>query len=432
MVKILTIEEYLSLRSNRKQPQAAGEAEEEVVRTSSSSSSLLYPVLDLREREGGDLLFPREVATAVVRIPLSQLRRRSYELPPRHRPFVVAVDGCGGDGSRSGSRSSSCLTTALQILTGDDGSGNHDETGEEASPSKRRRQRRQRLGWNVVGAIVVPRSSSSHENDGGDKKRMKKERDDGNDEKESFGSIGSDPCRQANIHRPLPRLWEPDRMVQNVLLPLLKSQLQRLRCRSRRDNTFLEIYDLGAGAGRDACFLAEELMSLERQNGMQQRQQRGTLFPLSPPPSRFRVVAVDQRYRGVHEREIRDFFRRRGVDGVADCRAVDMNDGNVLQNVFLESNDMTNDDNVDRALGVIKCLYAVRYCNVELLRELVRGVQQVDDYDKKNGGEKAEATARRPCSAVAAAEIGTIVAVCQFCKEEGKSWNFDHPKVRQN
>lgn len=75
---------------------------------------------------------------------------------------------------------------------------------------------------------------------------------------------------------PKSRLWEPDGMIRDILLPEL-AKLDHIQ----------EIWDLGAGAGRDACFLAEALPKVT-------------------------VMAYDHRYRTDHD-PIHAFFKRRGV-----------------------------------------------------------------------------------------------------------------------
>eukprot|EP00956_Cyclotella_meneghiniana_P029463 scaffold71372_cov22-Cyclotella_meneghiniana.AAC.2 len=67
-----------------------------------------------------------------------------------------------------------------------------------------------------------------------------------------------------NTFQRLPRLWKPDPLIQSDVLRLLKDGLQNnttSTCGSKGNNkqTTGVVLDLGSGAGRDICFLAEEL-----------------------------------------------------------------------------------------------------------------------------------------------------------------------------
>ena len=113
---------------------------------------------------------------------------------------------------------------------------------------------------------------------------------------------------------PKPRLWEPDTMVRDVLLPVLLERTKPAQ----------EIWDLGAGAGRDVCFLAESL------------------------PQATTVVAFDHRYRNETD-PIHAFFERRGV--AKNTKVCCTNVANISQ--------FTCD-----------CLYMVRYWNRTLVQRI--------------------------------------------------------------
>ena len=109
---------------------------------------------------------------------------------------------------------------------------------------------------------------------------------------ETAKSLGISGQHAANF--PSPRLWEPDAMVQNVLLPLLLKQESPLRG---------EIWDLASGAGRDVVFLAEELKAAQKP---------------------YTVVALDHRYNAKQTNIVTSFFQRRGIEAETKCIRMDL------------------------------------------------------------------------------------------------------------
>lgn len=172
-------------------------------------------------------------------------------------------------------------------------------------------------------------------------------------------------CKETDDHFPLDRLWEPDSMVAKILMPIL--------CRQATQNErYIEIWDLGAGAGRDTSFLAEQLRKAS-----------------------VRVFAVDQRYRTPTELDvIESFWKRRQVDRLTHAIPLNLNNtSHVLDTIHSHGG---RDD------GVL-CLYCVRFWN----RTLVEAIAT----DPRFGP-------------------GSIFAISQFSKAyEGQEWSFPHPKV---
>jgi hypothetical protein len=125
---------------------------------------------------------------------------------------------------------------------------------------------------------------------------------------------------------PLPRLWEPDAMIQNVLLPLLKDSL------SQND----QVWDLASGAGRDVAFLAEELKFAE------------TNF--------HKVVGLDHRYNRKETGIVTGFWKRRGVADKTLCAKMDL----------------SNFDSVDEILSGrnVAAFFAVRFWKPSLVEAL--------------------------------------------------------------
>lgn len=96
----------------------------------------------------------------------------------------------------------------------------------------------------------------------------------------------------------------------------------------------LEIWDLGAGAGRDAAFLAESLKAQEASRS-------------------WKVVAMDQRYRNVETDPCAQFFERRGLRGSAQCKRVDLNNVASFAEIIKEKHSCKS--------AVLSCFVLVRY-----------------------------------------------------------------------
>lgn len=156
---------------------------------------------------------------------------------------------------------------------------------------------------------------------------------------------------------PLPRLWDPDRMVEDVLLPIL-----------REAPAALEVWDLGAGVGRDVVFLAETLRDRP-------------------------VVAIDQRYAKEAEPFL-EFCQRRQVSQWTRCRAVRLEQTDEFQSIL------------EQSFVQVGCFYAVRFWNKSLIRCILDCASMLQD--------------------------GTILAISHFGKETPDSnWPHAHPNSKQ-
>lgn len=335
-------------------------------------------LLDVRPH-GGWIASALVEDRAIAHIPLSELRERSFELPPRHVPFGIILSNTEDETSRQ---------AVLELLLG-------------------QKERKRQLPWNVKYVIDASSSSSSNSSN-----HCREWTDYPICQTQREGTGAPPPMGVAMdsrlAFRPLPRLWEPDSMIERILLPLLREQLfPTNNSHAATDNNAMttpplyQIWDLGAGAGRDACFLAEQLQY--EHIAIQRR------------PS-FRVVAVDQRYQQRQQQQqqnpweakvaarqtIQDFFHRRGVVNVTEIQAIQLND-------------------IDRAIAIIRqqhrspdskigCFYAVRYWNRPLIERLVHD----DDGDTQ------------PLLA-----DGTIVAISHFgLPHTDAVWVHEHPNVK--
>jgi hypothetical protein len=287
-------------------------------------------------------------ATAtIVHIPFTELEERSYELPPRHVVFALLIPD------------ESSIALLQELLLGG---------------GEKRRQK----PWLVPYAILASDPDNWQQ-----AKHLGLVKDllpDTDTDTSTALPAAIQPCLCP--FRAMPRLWEPDPMVAQVLLPILLQNATQIK--DKDDSTFVEtseIWDLGAGSGRDVGFLAEQL--------------RERLQP--EPANTLLVVGLDQRYQETvaANEECARFWSRRGVGDMTACRRIRLEDWDE----FSEELQRTNRQN-----SRVLCLFAVRFWNRPLVERLVSS----------------------PMIAP-----GTIFAISQFGKPSpDATWDFAHPKVR--
>jgi hypothetical protein len=180
--------------------------------------------------------------------------------------------------------------------------------------------------------------------------------------------------------RPLSRLWQPDSMIEHVLLPLL---LQRLLQDETINNHCHEVWDLASGAGRDVAFLAEALLAAVAANPKKHS-------------TTARVVAIDHRYNAKETNIVTQFFRRRGVLEATRCIQMDLSSWEIVQ------------DQLDKSHTDYSTIVAAFFC----VRFWKRGLV----HDLANASSLQE---------------GTLFAISHFCKPSlGAEWAFDHPSEK--
>ncbi len=172
------------------------------------------------------------------------------------------------------------------------------------------------------------------------------------------------------IEFPLPRLWKPDQMIEDVLHPLLKKEF--IKCHSMDLEKHFVVWDLGSGAGRDCSFLAEELKHQIHMTGSN---------------IKLKIVGFDN-HKGSARRSL-PLWKNRFVDDVCESRLVNLKNMTLLE------------ENIKKE-GKIMCMYAIRYLNRRML-EFISSIPLVTK--------------------------GCIFAMSHFCKGENAEWNWDHPKV---
>lgn len=247
---------------------------------------------------------------SVVKIPLQDLHRRRFELPMRHVSFGIIVS--------SGTREElEFLAQSLLVCN---------------------------TPWR--GRLWIIRAALDE------------------DWRNFQGAHNHNPSAGLSNTQPPPRLWSPDPLVEHVLFPRLLEYVDQNECCTDRP---LRIWDLGAGIGRDACFLGEMLSAV----------------------TSVQVTAVDQRYRNPDCNETTEFWRRRGSSATSCCRCLCLDIRREVDGLV----DQLRDEQVD-------CVFAVRYWNRDLFSRLAHE------------------------------GVVPVIAVSQFGKShDGATWSFSTPKV---
>ena len=287
-------------------------------------AGFFLPILDGRSEsfvsQQGRLSHPSH---RIVPMPIEEWKQRSFELPARHVPFLVLVE-------------SKDAAAASEFLL-----------GPKDTPSKTRK--RPQKPWRVQAILTADTITPD------------------DIEKSNF-TIHEDKSLQSLESFPLPRLWEPDPMIKNVLLPTLRQEIQ-----DHDGSDPARILDLASGAGRDVVFLAEELLS----------KQKVETF------NNFVVEALDHRYNEKETSIVNGFFERRRIESVTKCIRMDLSQWSTLE---------------PHLNSTVKALYCVRFWKPSLV----------------------EALASSPLLSP-----GTLFAISHFCKpHEGAKWQFAHPSEK--
>ncbi|CAJ1958492.1 unnamed protein product [Cylindrotheca closterium] len=297
-----------------------------------SSAIVSTPLMDLRsadDRAKRRLAFPNDTNFSVIPFPIECLKERSFELPARHVEFAILVR-------------SSDLPKASSFLLG----------------STDNARKRAQKPWLVTNILI---------DDAGLWEQAEK--------------LGLVRCDEEEVAYPLPRLWQPDKMVETVVLPLLMESLRSVEDPSYKQEGNMtkydhaiesdyEVWDLASGAARDVTFLAEELKAAQ-------------------VPFR-RVVGIDHRYNAKEQGIVNAFWERRGVGKLTSCIKMDLS---------------TLEKGAEELLKNRKviALLAVRFWKPSLVEAIARN---------SSGSLKS----------------GTIFAISHFCKPyDGAPWKFEHP-----
>jgi hypothetical protein len=340
----------------------------------------------------------------VVNLPLPQLLsgERSCELPPRHVPFSILIPN-DYISSFLSNDDSSCTIHSLFFAT------------QSTSTLQSRKP------WLVRHVIL------EHDLLWIEAKKLdllvEKNEDLPGDE---TGATTNCPFQK------LDRLWKPDPLISSDILPLLREKLildKDMNLGENHSNSSQEqnhgiIIDLGSGAGRDVCFLAEELKEFYFSSSTSHNQQMSTITPTEFP---LRFIGIDN-HKGSSKRCI-PLWRHRGVHDVSQSVLLNLDKWNQVRD-FLEATIPSHqqDDNCSPIL----CIYAIRYLNRKLFANLANSTYSNASQDRTHdlAHAKTESEILTPeQSQHLSLPKGTILAISHFCKPRPSSpWNFDHPK----
>ena len=163
-----------------------------------------------------------------IHIPLSHVKHRSYELPPRNNAFAVLVPATLQDRQEA-------IQLIREFFLCQTPLSNNDKKINVNRP-------RAPMPWKVP--LVLLSEDDTNWKQAKELKCLE----------ESLDDFSSTTSSSSFIFRPLPRLWQPDSMVKDILLPRLVEllSLSQPSVKNGHGSTVVnEIWDLGAGAGRD-------------------------------------------------------------------------------------------------------------------------------------------------------------------------------------
>ncbi len=254
------------------------------------------------------------------------------------------------------------------------------------------------------------------------------------------------------IECPLPRLWKPDYMVETVLLPLFKDKLtqtidNKIKLFEKMQNSqnpvqsksqpCFTIVDLGSGAGRDVCFLAEELKYFQHSSMESSFAGNSSYMNEKVPPNnhdiwdvKLCIVGIDN-HKGSAKRCL-PMWKHRRVNHITKPLLLDLNKTNFFAAELLNIMDENKNENFDQKpwldkeedtlhIGGVVCLYAIRFLNRKLIQQIATCQRNSDNLEDVS-----------ELKSLISLQPGTIFAMSHFCKRNvGDSWNFDHPKVSQ-
>jgi len=323
----------------------------------------------------------------IVNLPLSTLLsgERSCELPPRHVEFAIVVphqlvqlfykgDDCSIHELFFASQSKSTLQSrkpwlVRQVLIDGDSL------------------------WNEARAIGLVRCFDGGNNGRGDQKPF----------------------------RSIPRLWKPDPLISSNILPMLKGWIRGSigisNVHNAGDRSVGSVIDLGSGAGRDICYLAEECKEFQHSLLQQPHEKKCA--------KSIHFIGIDN-HKGSARRCI-PLWRNHGVDDITDAILLDLNKLRLVRDYFISRLQSTQGTQHPGNL----CIFAVRFLNRKLLSYIANShttaSEAMPTIAKAPPAKSLKSAIHLPPLPLVL-PLGTVVAVSHFCKPEGGDWNFDHPK----
>lgn len=331
-----------------------------------------------------------DATVTIVNLPLPTLLsgERSCELPPRHVEFAILVPRNEIPSFAANANESSCAIHSLFFAT------------------KSKNTSQSRKPWLVRQVLL--------------------EDDDFWEEAGRLGliTVKVDDVTNNSTFQKMPRLWKPDPSIQSDVLQLLKDGLQNNNtCASKgiSKQTTGNVLDLGSGAGRDICFLAEELKDYYYSSN----NEWGRTFHDSSYQFPLKFIGIDN-HKGSAKRCL-PLWDHRGVSDVTQSVHMNLDKLNEVHE-FLET---TISSQQNEEVHPILCIYAIRYLNRKLFAYLAKSTQVSPHGTSIDSNTKKSQQHSIPIRQYPTLKLpkGTIIAISHFCKAQPSSpWNFDHPK----
>jgi hypothetical protein len=383
-------------------------------KTSAAAAPKPLPLVDLRtqyEYNTHRIIVPpssnvTHQTPIIVNLPLSTLLsgERSCELPPRHVEFAILVprEYISSFSNEEATSSHSCDECNIREFFTATKSKSTDQT---------------RKPW-LVRQILL-----ENEEFWIDARRLELLV-----ERKASCVAGDDLLSSNNLFCKLPRLWKPDPLVCSDVLSMLKNKIQQHN--NGNDTTSFTgiVLDLGSGAGRDICFLAEELKEWHSNNTYALTPSTEDDIPSDDtikPQFPIQFIGIDN-HKGSAKRCL-PLWKYRGVQDITSSVHLNLEKLNEV-NVFLSSIISPT-----FAADTFLCIYAIRYLNRKLLSYLAyaasNSIQQTNNDDQDTTSQCQSSNAQYTSIQL---PKGTIIAISHFCKPSSSTkWEFDHPKESQ-
>lgn len=235
------------------------------------------------------------------------------------------------------------------------GSNHGSEKGEESSRSGNIKNKKS--GWNIDFLILESSDLWKESN-----------------------SLGiSTSSNKSEILFPFTRLWQPSKLVEDELFSIISNIIKSNIDLENKETNLpkkLQVWDLGCGAGRDLCFLAEETKSLYYQD--------------DTTKNLIEFIGMD-RHKASKDRSTL-LCKNRMVEDITSWKQFDLKKVHLFHDEIMNNRDVTT-----------FIIFAVRYLNMKLLTYISSEECQLPP--------------------------DTIYAMSHFCQiDDEHPWEFDHPK----
>ena len=356
-----------------------------------NSSRNMLPLVDLRSYTDFNKQHLIHSNTPIVNLPLSTLLNgeRSCELPPRHVEFAILIPR---------QYAQSFFEYSNTSIGDDDGKEKDCSIHQLFFASKSQATSQSRKPWLVRQVLV--------DSDVLWKGACEIDLVQCDDSKNR--SNGENRTADMTPFQSLPRLWKPDPLISIAILPVLKEWItdRQSKCNNRL------VFDLGSGAGRDICFLAEELK--EFQHSLREDNSSTKLV---------HFVGIDN-HKGSSKRCV-PLWSNRGVADIAHSVLLDLNKLHLVRDFMDSSKLLSQSVEEGEVAENIMCLFAIRFLNRKLLSYVAESRSTDEPITNNNTSFNTIHSPPHPL----VLPVGTIFAMSHFCKpNEGASWNYDHPK----